>query len=310
MTVCTEEKTTLEKHLCFVLGRTVDLRSSELLSLSAADLKRAYYRRAHELHPDKAAGLGLNPDYLTERFRNLQDSYDFLLESLDSGLFTRYAGKRDPVIFRSRQDYRTRPETASPSSKGPRTGRTARSDDSAAGPRPFSRASTSTGASASSSARPFTSASSSVPAVSGWFAGTSIPGFPLRLAQFLYYSRKIDTNTLIKALSWQYRVRPKLGDLAISLGYMTAHDVLFVIRQKKPSELFGETALRLGFLTPYRFSVLMGRQRLLNLPIGRFFVDEGYLSPGELAIALAELNAHNYRVKATSRSHAPGCFAK
>jgi hypothetical protein len=349
MNTCTEEKTTLEKHLCFVLGRTVDLRSQELLSLTAGDLKRAYYRRAHEFHPDKAAGLGLDPEYLTDRFRTLQDSYDFLLESLDSGLFTRYVGKREPVILRPRPassarsgsgsssgatgfsgararpgtssgprpDFRTRSESSTRSSSGsarssggPSSGRAAPQNENAAGSRPFTRGPYASGYSFSSSSRASSGPACTAPALSGWYQGSSIPGFPLRLAQYLYYSRKIDSKTLIQAISWQYRVRPKLGDLAISLGYMTPRDVLFVIRQKQPAELFGETALRLGFLTPYRFSVLMGRQRLLNLPIGRFFVDGGYLSDIELADALAKLNAHNFQVRASAHIAARGCFAR
>ena len=53
--------------------------------LDASELKRAYYRRAKELHPDRAAGLGLDAAVLTERFRELQNSWETLAELQAAG---------------------------------------------------------------------------------------------------------------------------------------------------------------------------------------------------------------------------------
>ena len=243
------EKFTLEKNLSFVLGRKISLRNPEIRLLTPAMIKKAYYRRAHELHPDKAASLGLDPEYLSDRFRSLQDAYSLILDSWDSGTFATLTNERDEM-----------PKQQAPYAQTRHYHQQKRV-----------------------------------------FHTGEIPGFPLRFAQYLYYTRKIDWNTLIQSLSWQFAVRPKLGELGERLGYLTADDVLIILRNKAFNELFGTTAVRLGLLDTWKLSVILGRQRLMNLPIGRFFLEYGYLDDEELSSSLRSFSYHNYSVKTAPR---------
>jgi curved DNA-binding protein CbpA len=347
----TREKLTLEKNLSFVMGRPVSLRSPEIGALTPANLKRAYYRRAQELHPDKAASLGLPTAYLEERFRTLTDAYSVILDSWSSGTFAILLGETDEPerpaneAFgwkaqqggrqaqssdqRAQSNNQTRQtnyaqsgnqfahdqarhqaNTQQTNAKNWRT-ENARSAERAGGAG-FSRAQTGgtafTGRSAGNSgnANPFGTAdfsqnrtqANSRPRV---YHRGDVPPYQLRFAQYLYYTRKIDWDTLIRSLSWQYRLRPKIGDLGTKLGFMGYEEINHVLRLKKSDELFGQTAVHLGVLKPYDLTVLIGRQRLLNLPIGRFFVEQGYLSETELEIALLAMTRHNGSVRLIHR---------
>ena len=102
-------------------------------------------------------------------------------------------------------------------------------------------------------------------------------------------------------MSWQYSMRPKLGSIGIELGYLSHGDVCAILRARIGDEFFGSAAVRLGYLDPGKLVVLVGRQRLINIPIGRFFVERGYLNETELAECLNALHIHNIRVRAGSR---------
>ena len=240
------EKMTLEKHLSFVLGRKISLRNPEIRMLTPTMIKKAYYHRAHELHPDKAVGLGLSPEYLAGRFRNLQDSYTLILDSWNSGVFETLMEQQE-TAFREKDTPTNRPAQ---------------------------------------------------------YHTGDIPFFPLRFAQYLYYARKIDWNTLIQSLSWQYTVRPKLGELGKSLGFLSSDDILTILKNKAYNELFGTAALRMGLLDTWKLTVLLGRQRLINLPIGRFFLEKGYLDDEELSSSLRSFSHHNYSVRTSPVAYA------
>lgn len=328
------EKMALEKNLSFVMGRPVSLRSPEIGELTPAHLKRAYYRRAQELHPDKAASLGLPASYLEERFRTLNDAYSVILDSWSSGTFAILLGEddepetpaSDAFAWQARQSGRNAQPGSQRAQPGGQTWRTAAGQQESAQTRRtagstarnagnaersgFSRAQPG-GASFSGTARGAGSAAfgagKSNPFGTADFAQNraqansrprvyhrgDIPPYRLRFAQYLYYTGKIDWDTLIRSLSWQYRLRPKIGDLGTKLGFMDYEDINHVLRRKKSGELFGQTAVQIGILNPYDLTVLIGRQRLLNLPIGRFFVEQGYLSDRELEISLLEMTRHN-----------------
>lgn len=255
----TQDRLTLEKNLSFVMGRPLALAGRDIGLFSDETIKQAYRARAKELHPDRALILGRNPDALAEQFRELRDAYELVVESRKTGEFFRLLSQ--PAY---RTPYR-KPYTARPAHP--------------CGTKPGTHATNKTHATAT---------------VAKMFHAGKIPLYRLRLAQYLYYSKRIDWKTLIDAITWQYRVRPKLGTLALEKGYMNHEDILKTLGSKTADELFGAVALRLGILTPYRLSILVGHQRLLNLPIGRFFIDNGYLSPDELDECLASLAHHNF----------------
>jgi len=252
------EKIALERHLSFVLGRKISLRNPEIRMLTPTMIKKAYYHRAHELHPDKAVSLGLSPEYLAGRFRTLQDSYTLILDSWNSGAFETLIEQREEPA----------PEKVTPMQ------RTAYSQ------------------------------THQYHQQKRMYHTGEIPCLPLRFAQYLYYTRKIDWGTLIQSLSWQYTVRPKLGELGKSLGFLSSDDILTILKNKAYNELFGTAALRMGLLDTWKLTVLLGRQRLINLPIGRFFLEKGYLDDEELSSSLRSFSHHNYSVRTSPVAYA------
>ncbi len=235
------DRGTLELNLSFLLGRNVLFGNPEIRNLDKDGLKRAYYRRAHDFHPDKATSRGLDPEYLATRFRALQEVYQTLLDSWQSGRMRYFLndqglGAEKPI---------------------PQDGEKTRI-----------------------------------------FHAGAVPDLRLRFAQFLYYSKKIDWDSLIASLTWQFRSRPKLGEIGAEFGFLDYQEIGDILRNKGMRELFGQAALRLGYLDNYRLSVLMGKQRMINLPIGRYFIDKGLLLPWELTTNLNALRLHNIGVDA------------
>lgn len=122
-----------------------------------------------------------------------------------------------------------------------------------------------------------------------------VPSRRFRFGEYLYYRGAISWRTLIDSLVWQYRMRPKFGEICQSLSYMKEKEVAAVLLNKKTSEKFGETALRLGLLDGYRRNVVLGRQKSFDTPIGRYFAEQGLLSPVQIDIFLKDLQVHNLK---------------
>ncbi len=126
---------------------------------------------------------------------------------------------------------------------------------------------------------------------------TWMPQRELRIGEYLVHSGKIDFLTLLAALRWQVGQRPRIGAIAQSMGILTRANIISILNNRKQGELFAEAALRLGLIERKEFLVLNGRQRLLNMPLGKYFVDNGHLSQEELKEALEALHRYNYKIK-------------
>lgn len=105
-----------------------------------------------------------------------------------------------------------------------------------------------------------------------------IPGRKLLICQFLYYSGCISWNTYIDALVWQRRRRPPIGQIARDLGLLSENEIQAILKQRAIREKFGESAIRMGYLTSYKLMVLLGKQRRFQRHIGDYFVKSGILS--------------------------------
>jgi len=103
----------------------------------------------------------------------------------------------------------------------------------------------------------------------------------------------IDWKTMIDAVTWQYRVRPKVGEIGRSYRFLDFMSVNSVLKSSPRGELFGATALKLGVLDPRQLRVMLGKQHQLNYPIGRFFTDHEILSKDEVERLLLLNKRHN-----------------
>jgi hypothetical protein len=132
----------------------------------------------------------------------------------------------------------------------------------------------------------------------GCHPSSLIPRRRLRFAQYLYYARVIDWNTLLRAMRWQHRIRPRLGEIARECGYLSLDDVGHVLRHRAHDERFGDAALRLGRIDHVRLLTVLARQHRHDRPIGRYFVEHKILTRAELGVLLQRHWSHNLDVAA------------
>ncbi|TVR08803.1 MAG: molecular chaperone DnaJ [Planctomycetota bacterium] len=123
----------------------------------------------------------------------------------------------------------------------------------------------------------------------------SLPLRPMMLGEYLQWTGHITWQQRIQAIVWQRRQRPLIGALACQWRYLQSWQIAAVMRSRQGSERFAETALRLGWLTPFQFYALIGHQRRQQSPIGQYFIEQGLLTPRQLDRALEALNEHNRR---------------
>jgi hypothetical protein len=122
-----------------------------------------------------------------------------------------------------------------------------------------------------------------------------MPARKVFLGQFLYYSGVISMRQMWDSVVWQKIQRPRLGDIACQLRWLSPFDIQGILRQRRRGELFGEFALRTGLLSFYQVLVLLGRQRILQPRIGNYFIERGILPPKKLDLMEAALKDHNRR---------------
>lgn len=128
-----------------------------------------------------------------------------------------------------------------------------------------------------------------------FFTG-KIPGRKLLICQFLYYSGYISWNSYIDALVWQRRRRPPVGQIARDLGLLSENEIQAILKQRAIREKFGEGAIRLGYLTPYKLMVLLGKQRRFQRQIGDYFVKTGILSRKQIEQMAQKQLLHNKNI--------------
>lgn len=318
-----QERISLEKHLSFVIGSAISLSGLEPAWLDPRALKRAYYRRAKELHPDRAAGLGLDSGIMTEKFRSLQNAYESVCLALDAGRLAeliRESGYSRPVRGKSASKAPAPNQSGSPKTATAAAGSSPYNSTTAS--RSTAQSATNNSATRNSATKPSgkpagnrtahaeprpshdeAGASHAGPRSANivpkrvFFAG-AIPDTQLRLAEWLYYTRKIDFDTLIDSLVWQYTVRPKIGSIARSLGFIDRAGVSIVMTRRRVGERFCEAAVRMGYLGPFERSIVLGRQRLMNQPIGSYFVERFIINKVDIDESLRAMWAHNLRIRA------------
>ncbi len=126
-----------------------------------------------------------------------------------------------------------------------------------------------------------------------YFYKGAMPSRRIFIGQFLYYSGVISMRQMWGAVGWQKIQRPRLGDIACKLRWLTPSDIQIILRYRHRGELFGEFALRRGLLSFYQLLVLLGRQKRLQPRIGDYFIERGILLPKELDAAEMALKKHN-----------------
>lgn len=252
---------------CRILfGNELEVGRDFLNYLRLSGLKKAYRLKARQTHPDLVAASQIRPENpnLID-FMSVQQAYEILRGYLD----------------RRERGYRFAP-TAPPGYPPGPPGR--------------------------NRAEPFRPRSWSGPEASGaahgpsWEGGNSlytrlyrgpVPTIRLRLGNFLYYSGLIDWMTVARALIWQRAQRPRLGELAQRLGWLTEEEIWQVLRQRQAMEKFGASAVRRQTLTEQQVNALIGYQKVLQKKFGAYFLEQQLFTIAELDELIRRQRAHN-----------------
>jgi hypothetical protein len=131
---------------------------------------------------------------------------------------------------------------------------------------------------------------------SRFFEGT-VPKRELLFGQYVYYYGYISYRQLIDAIVWQKVQRPLIGKIAVRWGWLYEDDVLQILRQRQWGEKFGEAALRGGYLTSDRLRIILGRQRMLQPRIGRYFVEQRILTASVVETMAEQARRHNWQYR-------------
>jgi len=133
--------------------------------------------------------------------------------------------------------------------------------------------------------------------VSDHFYKAWLPKRRLLIGQFLYYSGYISWRNLIDAIIWQKRQRPVIGQIALNWGILTAYDIRRILTERnieqRYKEKFGEYACSKGYITSLQHLALLGKQRLLQRPIGEYFIEQGILYARKIDEIVAKQKVHN-----------------
>lgn len=133
--------------------------------------------------------------------------------------------------------------------------------------------------------------------VGNFFYNGRLPKRKLLIGQFLYYSGMISWKRLIEAISWQKMQRPQIGQIALKWGILSEDDIRAILKQRSLErnfdKRFGEYAWFKGYITSFELLALLGKQRMLQRPIGEYFVEKGIIPAGNMDRIIEKLQVHN-----------------
>ena len=129
--------------------------------------------------------------------------------------------------------------------------------------------------------------------LSDHFYTGNTPKRELLIGQYLYYTGLISWNTLMKAIVWQKRQRPPVGQIAMRWRMLSEQEIQEILMSKKFGEKFGHFATRKGYLTRFDLMALLGKQNKLQPSIGKYFVERSFFPPREMDEIVARKRIHN-----------------
>jgi len=123
----------------------------------------------------------------------------------------------------------------------------------------------------------------------------ALPTRPLQIGQFLYYRGLIPYSAVISAITWQRQQRPSLGEIAQRWRWLNEIEIDRILKLRSGFSRFGERAEQLGLLNPLQVRTLLLHQRSNQKQIGRYFIENNYVTEKKLEHLLGELSEHNLK---------------
>jgi len=123
-----------------------------------------------------------------------------------------------------------------------------------------------------------------------------IPRKALLFGQFLFFCGRISSVTLLRAISWQRMQRPIFGKIGRAWGLLTEGQIARAL-QSRPQDLkIGESCLRFGFIRDIERETILRFQREQQPRIGRFFLNVGAITTGDLEDLFRLHLEHNFNL--------------
>lgn len=232
--------------------------------INLPELQRAFRKKALETHPDRSKLLGKSETELIRRFNEVSSAYELLKPIVQNGVC---------ISSTTADFFKNRRKSSPVKEKKP------------APPKEHA---------------PFTRFRKTKLKRDSYYEG-SLPKFEMSVGQFLYYSGMISWATYIAALVWEHRQCPRFGQIARTWHMLSRTDVMEILKEKTYYEKFGEYALRAGYLTLFQQMAIIGRQRLMKPPPGKYFLENGLFSPAQIDQIVESILLHNRKYGPVSR---------
>ena len=126
---------------------------------------------------------------------------------------------------------------------------------------------------------------------------SALPARRLMFGEFLFHSGVCEWRDVFQALAWQRQGRPRLGEIGCSFGWINKEDIWTVFQHLQTGARFGETAVRIGLLSPQQLERLLRHQTIRQQRIGQFFLQNDLLSSRQLQDALWHFSRHNFLLR-------------
>jgi len=127
------------------------------------------------------------------------------------------------------------------------------------------------------------------------FYQTGVPRRYLRFGEFLYYSGLIPWQALTRALLWQRKNRPRIGEIAQERCWLTEFQVTGLLRNRHPGDFLGALLLDRGIINSEQLNELLSEQEKFRSPIGKFFLIQKLLDERQMRYCLLRQQMHNLR---------------
>lgn len=110
--------------------------------------------------------------------------------------------------------------------------------------------------------------------------------------QFLVEQDAVTGESLLHAIELQERTNLKLGEMAVTLGFITQQDIETAHAAQLSKDMkLGDLLVELGFLSKKQLDEVIARQKATHLYIGEALVKVGALTPEKLDFYLEKFKA-------------------
>ena len=134
-----------------------------------------------------------------------------------------------------------------------------------------------------------------------WYNG-NMPQRRMQLVEYLAQTQRISWFAQSRSISWQRGQRPKVGQLAVELGYLDRDQLIALMQKRNEQKSWKEPlvsfAHRNGYFDGLAKMAILGKQKKMQRPIGEYFTDRKILTEEQINQALRELSIHNAKFAA------------